>query len=154
MLNFTLKRIQENRIFGTKTVWRGRTRIAVSDVHRTIIDMLDDVDVGAGIQHVADCLASYFSHRDRNVDKLIAHAEPALCNGAVFKRLGMIWQNGAASAKWTTLDRRECQQGEVRRKATAKLDPGTSTCRSGSSSSPVAPRLCLTSWMRMASTAL
>ena len=33
-----------------------RPSVPVSDVHRTIIDMLDDPAVGGGIQHVADCL--------------------------------------------------------------------------------------------------
>ena len=57
------------------------------DVHRTIVDMLDDPDLGAGIQHVADCLASYFDRQDRDDDRLVAYAD-RLGNGAVFKRLG------------------------------------------------------------------
>ena len=142
--NFTLKRIQENRIFGTKTVWRGRTRIAVSDVHRTIIDMLDDVDVGAGIQHVADCLASYFSHRDRNVDKLIAHAD-RLGNGAVFKRLGYLAERGGLGVP-TLVDAcsKRLTQGN------AKLDPGFPCRRLVSRWRLFVPE----SWMRMTSTAL
>ena len=52
--SFTLRHVRAGMMFGTRSVWRGRTRIAVSDVHRTIIDMLDDPEVGAGIQHVDD----------------------------------------------------------------------------------------------------
>ena len=88
---FTLKHVQERRMFGTKNVWRGKTQIAVSDAHRTIIDMLDDPDVGAGIQHVADCLATYLERKDRDDAKLIGYAE-RLGNGAVFKRLGFLAQ--------------------------------------------------------------
>ena len=58
---FTLKHIREKLIFGTKSVWRGRTRIAVSDIHRTTVDMLDDPALGGGIQHVADCLDAYLA---------------------------------------------------------------------------------------------
>ena len=91
--HFTLKHVRQDMIFGTKAVWRGRTQIAVSDVHRTIIDMLDNPDLGAGIQHVADCLATYFDRKDRDDDKLIAYAD-RLGNGAVFKRLGFLSERG------------------------------------------------------------
>ena len=64
--SFTLRHVRAGMMFGTRSVWRGRTRIAVSDVHRTIIDMLDDPELGAGIQHVDDCLASYFGRKDRD----------------------------------------------------------------------------------------
>ena len=51
--------------------------------------MLDNPDLGAGIQHVADCLTTYFDRKDRDDDKLIAYAD-RLGNGAVFKRLGFL----------------------------------------------------------------
>ena len=34
---FILRHIQERRLFGTKPVWRSRSRVPVSDVHRTVI---------------------------------------------------------------------------------------------------------------------
>ena len=108
-------------IFGTKTVWRGRTQIAVSDVHRTIIDMLDNPDLGAGIQHVADCLAIYFDRKDRDDDKLIAYAD-RLGNGAVFKRLGFLAERGPGTTTLVEACRARLTQGN------AKLDPGLS-CR-------------------------
>jgi hypothetical protein len=86
---FTLKHIAKEKIFGTKPVWRGRSRIAVSDVHRTIVDMLDDPPLGGGIQHVADCLTAYLRRSDRHDAKLIEYGE-RLGNGAVFKRLGFL----------------------------------------------------------------
>ena len=87
--HFTLKHIQQNKIFGTKVVWRGQTKIAISDMHRTIVDMLDDPTSGGGIQHVADCLGNYLKRPDRNDGRLIEDAE-RLGNGAVFKRLGFL----------------------------------------------------------------
>ena len=56
---FTLKHINPEKIFGLKSVWRRQTKVSVSDVHRTIIDMLDDPSLGGGIQQVADCLNAY-----------------------------------------------------------------------------------------------
>lgn len=87
--HFTLKHIHERKLFGTKSVWRQQTRVPVSDVHRTIIDILDDPAIGGGMQHVADCLANYFRRSDRDDAKLLTYAI-LLGNGAVFKRLGFL----------------------------------------------------------------
>jgi predicted transcriptional regulator of viral defense system len=86
---FTIKHVAAGLIFGTKPVWRGQTKIAVSDIHRTIIDMLDDPAIGGGIQHVMDCLAQYLKRSDCDPRKLIDYAD-RLGNGAVFKRLGFL----------------------------------------------------------------
>lgn len=86
---FFLKHINEEKIFGTKPVWRHRTKVPVADVHRTIIDMLDDPGIGGGIQHVSECLSAYFKRSDRSDIKLVQYSE-RLGNGAVFKRLGFL----------------------------------------------------------------
>jgi len=93
---FTLHHVPESRIFGTRTVWRGRSKIQVSDVHRTIVDMLDNPALGGGIRHVDDCLDAYLRRSDRNDDALIEYAE-ALGNGAIFKRLGFLAEQRADS---------------------------------------------------------
>ena len=86
---FTLKHIRKDLIFGTKPVWRGQTKIAVSDIHRTIIDMLNDPALGGGIQHVADCFDQYMQRSDSDAAMLIAYAG-RIGNGAIFKRLGFL----------------------------------------------------------------
>jgi predicted transcriptional regulator of viral defense system len=86
---FTLQHAPPEKIFGTKTVWRQRSRVLVSDVHRTIVDMLDKPDLSGGIQHVADCLVAYLARADRNDGLLMQYAD-RLGNGAVFKRLGFL----------------------------------------------------------------
>ncbi len=86
---FTLKHQNPKKLFGTKPVWRQHTKVSISDVHRTIIDMLDDPFLGGGIQHVMDCLGAYFKRDDRDDQTLIAYAD-RLGNGAVFKRLGFL----------------------------------------------------------------
>ena len=47
---------------------RGRCRVLVSDIHRTIVDILDEPVVGGGGQHVADCVANYLEHDDGDDD--------------------------------------------------------------------------------------
>ena len=113
---FSLKHIHERKIFGTKNFWRHRTRVPVSDVHRTIIDMLDDPAIGGGIQHVSDCLAAYLRHNDRNDEKLIDYAV-GLSNGAVFKRLGFLAERFPGSAELGRLCQQRLTGGH------AKLDP-------------------------------
>lgn len=94
---FMLRHTRSEKLFGTKSVWRKRSLVSVSDVHRTIIDMLDDPTLGAGIQHVSDCFATYLERADRDDNRLIDYAV-RLGNGAVFKRLGFFAErSGKAS---------------------------------------------------------
>ena len=86
---YSVRHIAEEQIFGTQPVWRGQTKIALSDIHRTIVDMLNDPAAGGGIQHVADCFGQYMRRADKDAAKLISYAE-RLGNGAVFKRLGFL----------------------------------------------------------------
>lgn len=113
---FTLKHLSAEKIFGTKPVWRHHTKVPVSDVHRTIVDMLDDPALGGGIQHVADCLNSYLSRADRDDQKLIKYGEQ-LGNGAVFKRLGFLAESHADGGKLSALCRDRITVGN------SKLDP-------------------------------
>lgn len=113
---FTLKHIESNRLFGTRTVWRGRSKVAVSDIHRTIIDMLDDPSVGGGIQHVADCLEQYLRRPERNDEHLISYAQ-RLGNGAVFKRLGFLIEENSSAEQLRLACRAHMTKGY------SKLDP-------------------------------
>ena len=113
---FSLKRIDERKLFGTKIVWRSRTRVVVSDVHRTIIDMLDDPAIGGGIQHVTDCLAVYLRRDDQDNEKLVKYAM-CLGNGAVFKRLGYLAEQFLGDSELVRLCKRHLSGGH------AELDP-------------------------------
>ena len=112
---FTLRHVRAGMIFGTRSIWRGKTRIDVSDVHRTIVDMLDDPELGAGIQHVDDCLASYFLRKDQDSGRLVAYAD-RIGNGAIFKRLGFLAERRSGSTDLLDACRERLTQGN------AKLD--------------------------------
>lgn len=113
---FTVKHIQEKKIFGLKPVWRHQTKVMISDVHRTIIDLLDDPALGGGIQHVADCLAAYLDRPDRHDTTLIEYAE-RLGNGAIFKRLGFLLDGNKEAGQLVA----DCLKRIT--KGNAKLDP-------------------------------
>ena len=119
---FTLKHSREELIFGIKTVWRGQTRIAVSDVHRTIVDMLDDPAVGGGIQHVADCFSNYMKRSDADPEKLVEYAQRQ-GNGAIFKRLGFLAERHPQGQLLVKEAKARLTKGH------AKLDPALSCIR-------------------------
>jgi predicted transcriptional regulator of viral defense system len=81
--------IARERLFGIKAVWRGATRVTLSDPARTVVDMLALPQSGGGIDHVADCLFEYRKRPDFNLELLIDYAQK-FGNGAVFKRLGFL----------------------------------------------------------------
>jgi predicted transcriptional regulator of viral defense system len=110
---FTVSHIAPNRIFGTKTVWRGRTKVSVSDVHRTMVDMLDDPALGGGIEHVADCLRRYMQRPDRD-DAKIAEYATRLRNGAIFKRLGFLAERESGGEGLAALCRDRLTKGNAR----------------------------------------
>jgi predicted transcriptional regulator of viral defense system len=113
---FVAKHVAENLVFGTKALWRDRTRLQVSDPHRTIIDLLDDPSTGGGITHVAECFSSYLHRPDAAVETLLAYAE-RLGNGAVFKRLGFLAERVGAGETVIKGCAARLTQGN------AKLDP-------------------------------
>jgi len=115
-VTFTLKHVGNELIFGTSVVWRGKTRVMISDVHKTIIDMLNFPDMGGGIQHIKDCLTAYLARPDRDDNTLIEYAKRSR-NGAIFKRLGFLVER---------LDDQSDLANECKKRLTtgnAKLDP-------------------------------
>lgn len=113
---FELRHIAEDRMFGTSTLWRGRAKILLSDVHRTVVDLLDDPSAGGGIRHVEGCLQSYLAAKDADLSRLLSYAE-RLGNGAVFKRLGFLGERLHMPADLVAA----CAQRLT--KGNAKLDP-------------------------------
>jgi predicted transcriptional regulator of viral defense system len=119
---FTVRHIKAEHHFGTKVVWRNQTRVQVSDLQRTIVDLLDDPTAGGGIRQVADCLARYLDRADADPQVLIAYADK-LGNGAVFKRLGFLAEYHRNGAALRDAARQRLTAGH------AKLDPGLDCAR-------------------------
>jgi len=119
---FVVRHIPPSALFGTRTLWLGRAKLQVSDVHRTVVDMLDDPAVGGGIRHVEGCLRAYFERSDADPTKLVSYAE-RLGNGAVLKRLGFLAErlNGPTTLLAACADRLTS--------GNAKLDPAMASPR-------------------------
>jgi predicted transcriptional regulator of viral defense system len=108
---FELHTVPAARFIGLKTVWRGGTRVQVSDPARTLIDMLADPTLGGGIRHIAEMLTTLLHDQPKEADKLITYAAK-LGIGAVYKRLGFL------------LQRDHPDQGALIESCSAKLSAG------------------------------
>jgi predicted transcriptional regulator of viral defense system len=113
---FSLKHVSDAKLFGTRALWRVHTKVQISDVHRTMIDIIDDPAVGGGIRQTADCLTTYLRRPDRDDARLIDYAE-RLGNGAVFKRLGFLIEGEPGTEQLSAACRDRLSKGN------AKLDP-------------------------------
>ena len=94
---FALHTVPEGQFFGLKAVWRGATRVQVSDPSRTMVDLLATPAWGGGIRSVVDVLLAYLKSEHRNLPLLLNYTA-RLGNGAVFKRLGYLLQQHAPDA--------------------------------------------------------
>ena len=86
-VNFYIKYIPKSLVFGLKIIWKGPLKISISDPHKTILDMLGDPYLGAGLQHTFDCFKAYLAHSDKDLNKVLEYAVK-IDNGALFKKLG------------------------------------------------------------------
>lgn len=114
---FIAHHLAKERFFGIKPVWRGTTRVNLSDPARTLIDMLALPKVGGGIDHVADCLSEYRKQRSADQTLLIAYAGK-FGNGAIFKRLGFLAEAQLHDEQLAAACRARLTKGYT------KLDPG------------------------------
>ena len=88
-LKYRTKTIAPESIFGIKKIWTNNIQIQIADIHRTIIDALDDPEIGGGGRHTLDIVKEYFQHKEASLVILCDYAEK-LGHGAVLKRLGFI----------------------------------------------------------------
>ncbi len=87
--HFDLHTVPAASFIGLKVVWRGGTRVQVSDPARTVVDMLADPALAGGIRHLVEMLGSLFRDQPKEAAKLGTYASE-LGNGSVFKRLGFL----------------------------------------------------------------
>ena len=82
-MRFKIKSISKDKLFGLKTVWRGKSKIEVSDPNRTVADMLIDPQLVGGIRPMRDVFQNYLESEDKDIKLLIKYCR-RLKNGTVF----------------------------------------------------------------------
>lgn len=90
-VDFFIKYIPGKHVFGTKTIWRHSVKVRLSDPYKTVLDIVDDPILGAGVQHTIDCLSAFKKIYDSrsDEDRLMEYAIQ-MNNGALFKKLGYL----------------------------------------------------------------
>ncbi len=90
-VQFYVKHVSATRLFGTKTLWRNNVKIRISDPHKTVLDIVDDPYLGAGLQHTIDCLRAYkkITTKLDDLDRLLQYAIQ-INTGSLFKKLGFL----------------------------------------------------------------
>lgn len=90
-VSFFIKYTPENNLFGTKTIWRNSVKLQISDAHKTILDIIDNPKLGAGLQHTIDCISEYKKtcNKQSDFNQLLEYAIQ-INNGALFKKLGFL----------------------------------------------------------------
>lgn len=115
---FLIKHVPEQRVFGTKPVWRDQTKVHVSDPTRTLVDILETPSIGGGLRHVVDIMNRYFGEEHRDDERLAAYIRQA-GNRVVFKRLGFLLEALDVHAPDLL---RACEAGVS--SGISRLDPG------------------------------
>ena len=88
---FVLHTVPASKHVGLVPVWRGGSRVQVTDPAKTIVDVLADPTWGGGIRSASEMLDEYLRRDDRDDDKLVEYGD-FVGNGAMFKRLGYVFE--------------------------------------------------------------
>jgi predicted transcriptional regulator of viral defense system len=114
---FELARVKPERVQQLTSVWRGATRVLVSNRERTIVDGAIDPRWLGGFRHLSDVFAAYASGHHANPGALLRELE-RWGNGAAAKRVGYL-----AEQLWPSA--RELVEGALalRTAGVVKLDP-------------------------------
>jgi predicted transcriptional regulator of viral defense system len=86
---YIVRRINLKKMFGLRILYRGNAKIQISDLHKTIVDILDNPVIGGGIRSAMDFLESYLRSPDKNLDRILEYAKK-MGNRTIFKRLGYL----------------------------------------------------------------
>ena len=114
MAPFALHTIAPAQFFGLKTVWRGGTRVQVSDPARTVVDMLANPALAGGIRPAADVLKAFLRDHGKSAAMLLDYGD-RLDNGAIFKRLGFLLESqGLDQASLVAECRKRLRSGYVK----------------------------------------
>lgn len=86
---FFLVRVSKDRLRNSTDIWRGTSKVAVSDREQTIVDGLLNPTWVGGMRHLIDILRNYGDSSERNLDKLLSDAK-RVGKGSALKRLGYL----------------------------------------------------------------
>lgn len=117
-VEFRTKSLPEHRRFGHIPIWMGSAKIEMADVHRLIIDILDDPSLGGGGRHSVDIVREYIRAGKFEGPTLLDYAT-RFDKGTVFKRMGFLMETLKAPVSKDWLE--DCRSKITR--GVSELDP-------------------------------
>ncbi|NOX27695.1 MAG: hypothetical protein GXP21_05850 [Gammaproteobacteria bacterium] len=90
-VGFFIQYAPEKNSFGTKTIWRDNVKLKISDPYKTMLDIINDPYLGAGLQHTIDSLSEFKKtySKQEDLSRLLDYTLQ-INNGALFKKLGFL----------------------------------------------------------------
>ena len=88
-LSFKTKVISQKRFFGTSGIWSNNSKIQIADMHKTIVDIMDDPAIGGGGLQMVEIFNAYVHKKETSLETLCKYAN-ILNHGGVYKRLGFL----------------------------------------------------------------
>ncbi|MGH2565610.1 MAG: type IV toxin-antitoxin system AbiEi family antitoxin domain-containing protein, partial [Ginsengibacter sp.] len=99
-LSFKIKAISPKRFFGISKIWSNNSKIQIADIHKTIVDIVDDPAIGGGGLQMVEIFKAYIHKKEASLETLCKYAE-ILSHGAVYKRLGfLIEKTKTSQSQW------------------------------------------------------
>ena len=86
---YIVKNIKEEKLFGTKPIWKNQVKINVSDPSRTLVDILNEPYLGGGIRNTSEIAREYFESENKDETTLFDYIQ-RFGNRTVYKRLGYL----------------------------------------------------------------
>jgi len=90
--NFTccIFKIREKEAIGLEALWYHDKKVYVSDIHKTVLDVLAHPACGGGFMHIADCFRNYLTSEDCNIEQVLSYAKTSNAKGIFYKRFGYL----------------------------------------------------------------
>ena len=77
--------------FGLKSVWIDGIKVQITDVTRTVLDMINKPELAGGVRVAVDILKKYMVLKDRNLSLMESYLEKS-GKGAAYKRMGFLME--------------------------------------------------------------
>ena len=86
---FLLHLVKLEMLFGLKSIWKDGVKVKIADVHRTVLDAVNNPELVGGVRMAADILQSYFNSKEKDLSLMLSYLEK-FGRGVAYKRIGFL----------------------------------------------------------------
>jgi predicted transcriptional regulator of viral defense system len=78
-----------NLFFGLKSIWIDGVKVQISDVTRTVLDIVNKPELAGGVRVAVDILKNYMGSKEKNLLQMDSYLEK-MGKGVAYKRMGYL----------------------------------------------------------------